>query len=99
MTSLLSVHRVKFEKGVYNSSDILLAKLRPNTAAMSSNLGTDIACVGATFTFAAINHTVTSPSSSSAAYTNKDASTIVWINVSATVFEIAPWNSDSGKFW
>ena len=39
ITSLLSVHSVQFEKGVYNSSDTFLANLRPNTAAMSSNLG------------------------------------------------------------
>ena len=86
MTSLLSVHSVQFEKGVYNSSDIFLANLRPNAAAISSKLGTDIAFVGATFTFFAINRTVTSSSSLLATCTNNDASTIVWINVSATVF-------------
>ena len=89
MTSLLSVHSVQFEKVVHNSSDTFLANLRPNTAAMSSNLGTDTAFVGATFTLAAINHTVTSSSYSSAAYANNDASTIVWINVSARVFSAA----------
>ena len=47
------------QKGISNSS--VLANLRPNTAVTSSKLGT-VALVGATFTFAAINRTVTSPS-------------------------------------
>ena len=89
MTSLLSVHGVQFEMGVYNSSYTFLANLRPNTAAISSNLETDIAFVGSTFTFAATNRRVTLSSSSSAANANNDASTIVWINVSATVFSVA----------
>ena len=48
------------QKGISNSS--VLANLRLNTAVTSSKLGTDVALVGATFTFAAINRTVTSPS-------------------------------------
>ena len=63
MTSLLSVHSVQFSKGISNSSETFPVNLRPNTAAMSSNLWTDVTFVGATFAFAAINRTVTSPSS------------------------------------
>ena len=63
MPSLLSVHSVQFSKGISNSSETFLVNLRPNTAAMRSNLGTYVTFVGATFAFAAINRTVTSPSS------------------------------------
>ena len=56
---------------------------------MGSNLGTNVALVGATFTFAAINRTVTSPSSNLCStlltdtYANNE-STIVWIDVATT---------------
>ena len=49
-------------KGICDSSATFLDSLNPSTATMSSNLGMDVAYVGATFAFAATNRTVIPPS-------------------------------------
>ena len=102
MTSLLSVHGVQFEKGVYNSSDTFLANLIPNTAAMISNLETDIAFVGSTFHFRCnkshshfIIFFISCKCQQRRVYHSMDKCATNGV-LSST---IAPWNSDSGKFW
>ena len=76
------------------------SNLRPNTAVMGSNLGTNVALVGA----------ITSPSSDlcgtllTATYANNNASTMVWIDVATTFFSaiqchLETWTPENSGNW